>query len=355
MKSVLNKNNYDIMAQPLFLGEDMGIQRFDIVKHKVFRDLYLKMQSFFWRPTEVNLVNDRSQFSNLSDTERFIFTENLKFQTMGDSLLSRSIDAIKKYVTNTELEYCLTVHAMFECIHSDSYTHILQNIVDNPQEFFDSILENEAIVGRAKDITESFDSLLGKPEDDKDIRQTIFKAILSLQIAEGIFFYNSFACSFWFASRGIMRGNGDIIKLISRDEATHISVTQNILKIWKNNPSEGFQDLVKENEDLVYEMYRTAVTNEQKWAEHLFSQGSVVGLNEKILSQYVEWLANVRLHNLGYKKLYEQKDNPLRGWINEYYDSSKTSSMPQESEQTRYVKGVQNTNVDLSNLKKIKL
>lgn len=355
MKTVLNKNNYNLNSQPMFLGKELGLQRFDIIKYPVFRDLNLKMQSFFWRPSEINLINDRTQYENMSEVERFVFTENLQFQTMGDSLLSRSIDAIKKYVSSPELEYCFTTHAFFECIHSESYTWILQNIVNNPAEFFDSILENTNIVNRAEDITKSFDDLLGKSETDSDIRETIFKAILSLQIAEGIFFYNSFACSFWFGSRGIMRGNADIIKLIARDENCHVAITQNIFRIWKQNNSEGFQDVINKNEDLIYETYRIAVDKEKEWANHLFSKGSLVGLNEKILSQYIEWLANIRLDNMGYKKLYDQKENPLRGWINEYYDSSKTASMPQESEITSYKKSSQNVNIDFEKLKKIKL
>lgn len=355
MKSVLNTKNNNILSQPLFLGEDLGLQRFDVIKYPVFRDLYLKMQSFFWRPSEINLTNDRTQFEGMDDVERFVFTENLAFQTMGDSLLSRSIDTIKKYVTDTSLEYCLTVHAFFECIHSESYTWILQNIVDNPTEFFDGILENKEVVKRAKDITSSFNSLLGAKESDKDIKETIFKAVLSLQIAEGVFFYNSFACSFWFGSRGIMRGNADIIKLISKDENCHLSVTSNILKIWRQNDSEGFKSLMEKNEDLIYESFRLAATKEKEWAEHVFSKGSLVGMNEKILSNYTDWLVNTRLQSLGYKKLFEQTENPLRGWINEYYDSSKTASMPQESEITSYTKASQNVSVDLGRLKGIEL
>jgi len=355
MKTVLNKKNYNILDNPMFLGKDLGLQRFDIIKYPVFQDLRRKMQSFMWSPEEINLINDRTQFEAMNETERFVFTENIKFQTMGDSMLSRTIDTITQYVTNAELEYLLKTHASFECIHSESYTWILQNITDDATEFLDSIMENKQIVERAEDITTSFDALLGKSRSDRNIKDTIFKAVLSLQIAEGLFFYSSFACSFWFGSRGIMRGNADIIKLISKDEHLHLSVTQNIMKIWKNDESEGFKKVMERNEDLIYETYRLAVEKEKQWVEYLFSKGSLIGLNEKILSAYIEWLANIRLGNLGYKKLYDQKENPLRGWINEYYDSSKTASMPQESEITSYSKGSQNVKVDLDKLKEIEL
>lgn len=352
MKTVLNVKNFDTDAQPMFLGKGSGVQRFDKVKYPVFKTLNEKMQSFMWRPSEINLINDRTQYESLGETERFVFDTNLKFQTMGDSMLSRSIDSLNKYVSNTELEYCLKTWSFFECIHSESYTWILQNITNNATEFFDSILEDKEIVKRASLIKNSFDNLLGIEDPNEDPKESIFKAVLSLQIAEGLFFYNSFACSFWFGSRGLMRGNADIIKLISRDEAIHCSITQSIIKQWKKDNSEGFQKVLKTNEDLMYATWEEAVNQEKAWAEYLFSNGDLIGLNQKVLSEYTEWLANLRLGNLGMKKLYKQRDNPIRGWINEYTDSSKTSSMPQEQEITSYRKNSQKNNLDLEELRR---
>lgn len=355
MKTVLNTKNYNLLDQPMFLGESLGLQRFDVIKYPKFKDLYEKQQEFMWRPNEISLVNDRMQYEQLSDVERFVFDTNLRFQTMGDSMLSRSIETLKKHVSNTELEYAMSVWAMMECVHSESYTWILNNVAKDPTFFFDSILDDENIKTRAFEIKNNFDSLLGNEETDNDIRESIFKCVLSLQVAEGIFFYNSFACSFWFGSRGIMRGNADIIKLIARDENLHVAITQNIFKNWKKDSKEGFQDILKKNEDLVYSVYDEAVKSEKKWAEYLFSQGDLIGLNENILSQYVEWLANNRLTNLGYKKLYKTSSNPLGGWMEEYVDSSKTASMPQEHEITSYKKGAINNTIDYSLFKEMEL
>jgi ribonucleoside-diphosphate reductase beta chain len=329
----------------------MGIQRFDQVKYPEFKTMYEKMQSFMWRPSEINLSNDRTQYEALGEIERSVFDTNLKFQTMGDSMLSRSINVLQSHVSNTELEYCMSTWAFFENLHSESYTWILQNITSNPGEFFDAILEDKEIVKRAKIIKDSFDGLLGVEGADRSVKESIFKAVLSLQISEGLFFYNSFACSFWFGSKGVMRGNADIIKMISRDESIHCSVTQSILKRWKRDKSEGFQSVMSDNEDLVYAMWEEAVKQEKLWAEYLFRDGELIGLNAQILSEYTEWLANLRLGNLGLKKLYKKRDNPIRGWINEYTDSSKTSSMPQEQEITSYRKNSTNNSIDLKELK----
>lgn len=351
MKTVLNKKSNDILKQPMFLGEDLGLQRYDIVKYPEFKKSYLDQQKQFWRPNEISLDNDRAQFENLSKEEKFIFVNNLMFQTMGDSCLSRTIDTLKKHVSNSELEYAMNCWLFMENVHSESYTHILQNITKDPSEFFVEIYDNQAVMNRANELTTEFDKLLG---ESNDIKQDIFNTVLSLQIAEGILFYVSFACSYWFGSRGSMKGNSNIIKLINNDESLHVAITQNIMNNWKKDPTEGFQDIVIANEDKVYAAYELAVNNEKKWARHLFSNGSLLGLNEDIMHNYVEWLANIRLRSMGYDKIYHQPSNPLGGWIKEYINSDQTETAPQENNILDYVKGgIKNdvSSMDFSNFK----
>ena len=342
MKTVLNKSNIDVIKNPMFLGEDLSLQRYDRQKYPKFYDLYDQQLNFFWRPQEVTLVKDITDYKNLSDEERFVFDSNLKFQTVVDSMLSRSIHQMMQHVTNPELEICMNTWSFFETIHSNSYTYILQNVYPDATKFFDSILEDKEIVKRAKAISEKYDALLANDKDD--LRQQIFDALLATQITEGLVFYVSFACSFYFGYRGKMEGNSKIIKFISRDENLHVAITQNILKHLTDNKDEGFQDIVKKSEDKVYEAYRIAVEAEKDWADYLFSKGSLVGLTAESLKAYVEWLANNRLTSMGYKKLYPNtKINPLAGWLDSYYDSKKLQVAPQETELSSYVKGVDNT------------
>ena len=341
MKTVLNKKNIDLLGNPMFLGEDLSLQRYDKIKYPKFYELYDQQLNFFWRPQEVTLIKDISDYKNLSDEERFVFDNNLKFQTMTDSMLSRSIHELMKHVTNSELEICMNAWSFFETIHSNSYTYILNNVYPNSTKFFDSILEDKEIVKRANTISEKYDELLG---NSTDIKQQLFDAILATQITEGLIFYVSFACSFYFGYRGKMEGNAKIIKLISRDENVHVAITQNIMRNWTTNPDEGFQEIIKNNEDKVYSAYETAVNLEKDWADHLFSKGSLVGLTAESLKNYIEWLANKRLISIGYKKLYpNSKTNPLAGWLDSYYDSKKFQVAPQETELSSYVKGIDNT------------
>jgi ribonucleoside-diphosphate reductase beta chain len=262
---------------------------------------------------------------------------------MTDSMLSRSIHNIKNYVSNPELEICMTTWARFETIHSYSYTYTLQNIAKDATQFFDSILEDKEIVKRATEISSAYNTLLG--DDGDDIKQKIFNAVLSTQITEGLSFYTSFACSFFFGYKGKMEGNSKIIGLIARDENLHAAITQNIMKYWRENEDEGFQQILKDNEQKIYDMYGLAVENEKKWGEYLFSQGSLLGINSEMLSGYIEWLANNRLKSLGYDKIFDQSTNPIGGWLNSFTDSSKVQVAPQETEISSYKIGARDTEI----------
>lgn len=352
MKTVLNTTNIDPNNAPLFLGEDQSIQRYDNPKYPKFIDLWRKQKEFFWMPEDVKLGKDRSDYELLTERERFIFNSNLRWQTMTDSMLSRSIHKMSEYVSNPALEICMSVWADMETVHSFSYTWVLQNITKEPNKFFNSILEDKEIVKRANDVKNNYDKLLGEP---KDIKTAIFDSLISTQITEGLSFYTSFACSYFFGYNGKMEGNAKIIKYISRDENCHVAITQNILKILRERPEEGFQKVVKDNEQKIYDMYGQAVQNEKDWAEYLFSQGDLLGLNAKILGQYIEWLANGRLVSLGYKKIYDQPTNPIKGWLNAYGDSKQTQIAPQESEISTYKISARNSEIDNSEFEDFEL
>lgn len=343
MDTVLNKANVDTLKQPMFLGEDLALQRYDRFKYPKFFELWRKQLEFSWMPEEISLMKDRNDYELLTDTERFVFNSNIRWQTMVDSMLSRSIHGMAQYVTNPELEICMTAWANFETIHSYSYTYILQNVVKEPTQFFDSILQDREIVRRAKEISGAYDKLLGEP---KDIRQKIFDAVLSTNITEGLAFYVSFACSFFFGYRGKMEGNAKIVSFIARDENLHVGITQNILKNWRDYKDEGFQEIIRANEQKVYDAYALAVENELKWAEYLFSRGSLLGLNYDVVQGYIQWLANNRLVSLGYKKIYDVKSNPIAGWFDKYIDSSLVQTAPQETEISQYRIGGRDVTLD---------
>lgn len=350
MRTIINKNNFDTTKQPMFLGEALGLQRYDRFKYPIFFDLFSKQLTLFWRPEEINLSKDRNDYETLQDHEKHIFTSNLLFQTMLDSVVSRGVPSFNQYVTNPELEACLNAWGFFETIHSYSYTYIIKNLYPNPTEVLDRALIDPEIQKRADSVSKSYDELNSATKDN--VKARIYMGLVSVNILEAIRFYVSFACAFAFAENKKMIGNADIIKLIKRDEATHLFITQNIMNILRKEKSEGFQEIIKEHEDLAIKAFVDGANEEKEWAAYLFKDGSMLGLNEKLLSTYIEWLTDSRMAAIGLPKQFNAKNNGLGTWIDAWMSSEKVQVAPQESEITSYKIGASKNDVkelDLSN------
>lgn len=352
MNTVLNIKNVPVNDRIMFFGPDLSLQRYDEFKYPRFFELWEQQENYRWRPQRIDLSKDRTDYSRMNETERFVFESNIRWQTMTDSMLSRSIHKVSEYVTNPELELCMGTWASMEQIHSFSYTHIFKNITNNATQFFDSILEDKEIVKRAHEISKSYDELLGQP---KDLQESVMWAVFCTNITESISFYNSFVCSFFFGYKGMMEGSAKIISEIARDERLHVAITQNIIQNWKKHPEENYQKLLDSREEAIYELFKLSVNNEKEWVTYLFSKGTLLGLNENILSNYIEWLANTRLNALGYKKIFKTKNNPISGWSDRYFDSSKAQMAPQETELESYLIGAANTKIDNNELAGIEL
>ena len=345
--TVMNYTEVDRRHEPMFLGAPLGLQRYDQMKYPVFYRLAKNMRGFFWTAEEISLSKDRAEYLALSETERFIFDANLRWQTATDSLLNRSITKLQEFVSLPELEAAMAVWGFFETgIHSWSYHYLLQNVYADETVFWDSILSDAAIRGRIDGIKASYDALFN--DDDTSIKQRIFNAVVNTNAVEGVSFYVSFACSFWFGAHNKMTGSPKIIGLIERDEALHVAVTTNILKNMRDNPEEGFQEIYQENIERIRECFRLTAEIEKEWAKVLFSKGGLVGLNEAILVRYIEYVTNQRLKMLELEPIYPaQRRNPL-GWYKQYVDSMNRQVAPQESELESYTvnmlkKGIRNT------------
>ena len=346
MKTIFNTKNVDAMSQPLFLGKDLGVQRFDIIKYPVFTNLDSKMMEFFWRPQEVELKKDRSDFKEMSDNEKFIFTSNLKYQTMLDSVICRGVPTLLEYVSNTELEACLMTWQFFEKIHSQSYSYIIQNVYADSSEVFDGIYSDKEIMKRAASAIEDYNNLMGMADNKTiDLKKQIYMTIVSINILEAVRFYVSFICSFAFAENKKMVGNADIIKLIKRDEALHLSNTQEILRILHKEESEGFVKVAAQCQDAAIEMFDRAAQEEKDWASYLFKDGSIIGLNETVLHQYIDWLCMSRRKSIGlpYEKVGK---NPVAGWTDPWMQSESVQVAPQEHEITSYKIGASKNDLE---------
>ena len=361
-----NTEKVDWLKQPMFFGEEPNTQRFDQQKYPIFEKLNQQQLGFFWRPEEVSLQKDRNDYLQLSDEQKHIFTSNLKYQTLLDSVQGRGpCLAFLPFCSLPELESMLVAWDFSETIHSRSYTYIMKNVYPNPTEVLDTIVKTPQIMKRAETVTEAYDKfieyshkyhLMGEGER-KELKKLLYLTLVNVNILEGIRFYVSFACSFAFGELKLMEGSAKIISLIARDENLHLAVSQNIINNYRKheNDKEMLQ-IIKETEQEVYDMYDTAVQQEKEWAQFLFKDGSMIGLNDKLLNQYVEYMANKRMVAIGLKPVYDQPrtNNPLP-WTTHWLNSRGLQNAPQETEIESYVVGGIKQDVDTDSFKGFKL
>jgi ribonucleoside-diphosphate reductase beta chain len=296
--------------------------------------------SYFWRPEEVNLSKDRADFNSLTEHERFIFTKNLGYQILLDSVQSRGISHLLEDCSNPESELFAKTWEFFETLHSYSYTYIIKNIYSNPSEVFDTILKDDEILKRTTSVTKYYDDLIDHIPDETidDKKKKLYLTLVSINILEGIRFYVSFACSYCFAQNKKMEGNAKIISFINRDENLHMGFSTQVLKYLADDPSEGFQHIVKECEPIVIQMYKDAANEEMEWAKYLFKDGAMIGLNSEILIQYMKWLTNNRLKAIRLNPIFDKAVNPIN-WITNWTESKSIQEAPQETEKESYVVG----------------
>ena len=359
--TVFNTEEVDTKKQPMFFGQPLGVQRYDTYKYPVFDKLTTQQLGYFWRPEEVSLQKDRGDYQSLRPEQKHIFTSNLKYQTMLDSVQGRAPGmAFAPYCSLPELEACMNVWQLMEMIHSRSYTYIMKNVYSDPSEVFDTILKDDRILERAGSVTQAYDDFINHAHeydsgniwkmateghfsgtfDRRELKRKLYRAVANVNILEGIRFYVSFACSFAFGELKLMEGSAKIISLIARDENQHLAITQNILNNWKKGDDPEMVEILKEEEDWTIKTFENCVNEEKKWAEYLFKDGTMIGLNDKLLHQYVEWIANRRIKSLGLKPIYDipAKNNPLP-WTEHWISSKGLQVAPQETEVESYIVG----------------
>ena len=369
--SVFNINKRDHTKALAFLDPEgpVTLQRYETLKYKQFDKLTDKQLGFFWRPEEVDVMRDAKDFKELTEFEQHIFTSNLKRQILLDSVQGRSPNlAFLPLVSIPELETWIETWAFNETIHSRSYTHIIRNVYSDPSVIFDELTDIEEIVNCAKDISKYYDDVIeantwyqalgvGKHQVNGkevvvnlyDLKKKLWLAINSVNALEGIRFYVSFACSWAFAELKKMEGNAKIIKLIARDENLHLAFTQSLIKILPGDDPD-FARIKEETKTECEKMFLQAAEQEKAWAKYLFKDGSMIGLNQVLLAQYVDWLTCKRMTAVGLDCGIKSGSNPLP-WTAKWIAGSDVQVAPQETEITTYVIGGTKQDVDNNTFK----
>lgn len=368
--STFSQEKNDALQEPMFFGNPVNVARYDQQKFEIFEKLIEKQLSFFWRPEEIDVSKDRIDYGKMSDHERHIFISNLKYQTLLDSIQGRSPNvALLPLVSLPELETWIETWAFSETIHSRSYTHIIRNITNDPSLIFDDIVGNKDIVERAEYTSRYYDDLInyqqaynlhgeGVHKTDMgeldvnmhDLKRKLYMCLMSVNVLEAIRFYVSFACSFAFAERGLMEGNAKIIKLIARDEQLHLSSTQhmiNLIRTGQDDPE--MAEIAEECKQDAADMFKEGAEQEKEWAEYLFKDGSMLGLNKEILCQYVEYITDVRVKAIGIDPIFNVTKNPIP-WMKTWLASDTVQVAPQEVEISSYLVGQVDSEVNIEDL-----
>lgn len=361
--SVFNLNNTkNHLKRKMFFDESVDVARYDMLKYNNFDKLTDKQLSFFWRPQEIQIGRDSKDFKSLNDFGQFLFTSNLSRQIILDSVQGRGpSEAFLPICSIPELEVWIQTWAFFETIHSRSYTHIIRNVYSDPSVLFDNILETREIVDCARDISKYYDDLIAlnnNPEKFGSLehKKALWLCLNAVNALEGIRFYVSFACSWNFAELKTMEGNAKIIKLIARDENLHLAGTQQILKLLPKDDPE-FEVIRDEYQLEVEEIYASVIEQEKDWARYLLSKGSIIGLSEKLLCDYIEWIAVRRMKAVGlptYDLAKGVGSNPLP-WTQKWISGSEVQVAPQEVELSSYTIGAIKQDVDENTFKGFKL
>lgn len=374
--TTFSKKNNNQLKEPMFFGQSVNIARFDQQKYHIFEDLIEKQLSFFWRPEEIDLSKDRIDFLLLPKHEKHIFISNLKYQTLLDSIQGRSPNiAFLPIISLPELETWVETWSFSETIHSRSYTHIIRNITNSPSDIFNTIISNKNIYERAKSISYYYDKLINMTNywnlfgegyytnhkkkkikiNLKTIKKSLFLCLISVNVLEAIRFYVSFACSFAFAEQKRMEGNAKIIRLIARDESLHLTGTQHIINILKNHENDPEMiKIIKTCETEAINLFKTSALQEKKWAEYLFQDGSMLGLNKDIMFQYIEYITNLRMQAIDLPRIFPKINNPIP-WINNWLTSDNVQVAPQEVEASSYLTSQIDCEISKDEFKKFEL
>lgn len=354
--TVFYHKKIDFKQEPIFFGTGSNVQEYADPRFPIFEKADNTMMGFFWRPEEVGLQKDRLDFKKFTDGEKFIFVSNLKYQILLDSIQGRGpLLAFLPVTTNPEFEACVISWGFFEKIHSRSYTHIIRNLFSNPSEVLDHILDIPEIIERASSIGKYYDDFIelmhvykndSSQVDMYELKKRLYLALMCINILEGVRFYVSFACNFAFGENKTMEGTSKIMGLIARDEAQHLALTQNALKILRNGEDgPEWQQIAVECEEQCTQMFADAAAQEKSWTKFLFDNGAMIGLNAKVLDMYIDHTVNKRMRGVGLQPLFQSTRNPL-GWMDNWLNSKGVQEAPQETEKESYLVGAVNSDID---------
>jgi len=295
-KKIYNPESQEKTSErKIFGGDPTGIFELNDIKYQWAYNLWEMMLNNTWFPKEVDMTRDINDYKHLTDAEKSAYDKVLAQLIFMDSLQTNNIiDNLNPFITAPEINLVLVRQAFEEALHSQSYAVMVDSISTNSQEIYELWRRDMKLKSKNDAIAKVYDELSANPSD---------------------------------------MGTAQMIRFIQRDEVTHLLLFQNMINATKKERPELF---TKELIDEVYQMFRDAVKLESEWGAYI-TQGQILGLTDEIIEQYIQHLADKRLHAVGLEKLYNV-EHPIK-WVENFsqFNDQKTNFF--EGNVTNYSKG----------------
>lgn len=327
------EGDIDIRLRRMIGGNTTNLNDFNNMRYPWASDWYRQAMNNFWIPEEINLAQDTKDYPNLLPEERTAYDKILSFLVFLDSLQSNNLPCIVEYITANEVNLCLHIQTFQECVHSQSYSYMLDSICspEKRNEILYQWKTDEHLLERNTFIGNCYNDF----QEHKD-GFTLMKTCIANYILEGIYFYSGFMFFYNLSRNGKMPGSAQEIRYINRDENTHLWLFRNIiLELQKEEPELFHPDQVKVYEDMMKE----GVRQEIEWGQYVIGD-NVPGLNKQMVYDYIRYLGNLRWTALGYQPLFEDnRDEPeSMRWVSQYSNANMVKTDFFEARSTAYAK-----------------
>ena len=323
----------EVRLRRMIGGNTTNLNDFTQMRYTWVSDWYRQAMNNFWIPEEINLSQDKKDYPGLSPKERQAYDKILSFLVFLDSIQSATLPCISEYVTANEINFCPSIQAFQECVHSQSYSYMLDTICSPEKR--NEILYQWKSDAHLLERTTFIGNLYNEFQEKQDA-QTLLKVMMANYILEGVYFYSGFLFFYNLSRNGKMPGCAQEIRYINRDENTHLWLFRNmILELKKEEP----QLFTEENVQMLREMMKEGVRQEMQWGRYVIGE-DIPGLSEEMLTSYIKYLGNLRMTGIGLEILYpgyEEEPESMK-WVSRYSNANMVKTDFFEAKSTAYAK-----------------
>jgi ribonucleoside-diphosphate reductase beta chain len=303
LKNLVYDNRVEKEVKRIWKGDTDHIMRLNDIKYNWATALYRQMRQNIWIPQKVDLTPDVTSFNSLTNAEKTTYKGILSYLTFLDSIQTNNIPNIIQKITAPEIKLCLAEQLSQEAMHNESYQYVIETVIpiEERESIYNFCQTNFILKERCEYIANLYNNYVTFESDFH-----YFIALVADYVLESLYFYNGFIVFYTLAFRQSMSATADIIKLIHRDEKTHVVLYQNLLlEALKNNIFN-----VKGDVEIIKGIFREACEQEIKWSHYICKD--FLGVTEESIENYTKWLVNTRAIAIGIGEIYEKVSNPYK-------------------------------------------